>query len=187
MDELKNENLNDEEGIDEGFQIDTPAIADWAIQKVREEQDRMALYRQAVEERIKTMQEELQKEERKSEGRTTWLKFKLNEYLDHVPARKTKTKVSLKLPSGTIERKMETFDYIPTSGQKDIKTNTKVLEWVKENVANANEMVEQKESLKWKEFKENLQIIGDDVFYKPTGEMVDVLSIVKNPIKIEVK
>lgn len=190
MDDFKNLNLEDFEENDnlkEEFKIDDPMKADWAIGKIKEEQERMILYRKVAEEKINNLKRDLEEEQRKSDGRTLYLKFKLNEYLDNVPAKKTKTKMSLKLPNGTIERKFETKDFVLNNGKKDIKSNEEVIKWVKDNIEKSEDFIDITETIKWGELKKDLKIIGNDVFYEPTGELVDVLSVMVNPIKIEVK
>ena len=151
---------------------------DWAIEQVIEEQERFKLYEQAINHKIEKLKEDLLQEKEKSENRTSWLRFKLGEYIkrDDVPAKDTKTQMSLKLPSGTIKFIKSKLDYD--------RDDDELLEYCKEN---ATDFIKIKESVNWIEFKKHLEIKNDIVINKDTGEIIDGINVIEVVPKIEIK
>ena len=172
------ENIEEEDKKE--FTIDTPNKADWAIEQVIAEQQRFAMYEQVVNSKIEQLKEDLLKEKTASENRTSWLRFKLGDYLhrDDVPAKDTKTQLSLKLPSGSVVFKKSKIEF-----HKDDKA---LLEYCKEN---AKEYVktETKESVAWGELKKNLVVNDGMVLDGITGEIVEGVEALDSIPKIEVK
>lgn len=160
------------------FIITAPEQADWAIEQVIEEQERFKLYEQAINHKIEKLKEDLLQEKEKSENRTSWLRFKLGEYIkrDDVPAKDTKTQMSLKLPSGTIKFIKSKLDYD--------RDDDELLEYCKEN---ATDFIKIKESVNWVEFKKHLEIKNDIVINKDTGEIIDGINVIEVVPKIEIK
>lgn len=168
------------------FIIDDVGKADWAINKINEEQCRFALFEQATNNKIDNLKAQLEDERNKLETKTSFLKFKLNDYLDTIPAKTTKTKKYLKLPSGTITRKFATTKIATLSGDVGAKLNSneKLIKWCKDNGV---DVIKATESVDWSTLKNSLVEVGDNVVYSPTGEICDVLQVINEPIKVEVK
>ena len=84
-----------------------------------------------------------------------------------------------KLPSGTLKLKKSKVEL---DHDKD-----KLLEYVKEN--KLVDFIKTSESLKWAEFKKQLDIQGNTIVNKETGEIIetDGLSIVEKPCSFEVE
>lgn len=204
LQDLDLEELNEQE--DKTWSIDSVELANWTIKKILEEQQRLDLYEQATNSEIKILKENLAKEKDASEGRTSWLRFKLSEWLDTQPAKATKTKKSLKLPSGIISVSFEKEDFKPLDAKK-INDSEVLLEYCTEN---AKEFVETKQSVTWGELKKNLAISGNEeikadvvdmesgeviekivpphtVYNKNTMEVVGCIGVEYVPKKIEVK
>ena len=76
LDELKSED-NDQSD----FIIKDATMANWAINKVVEEQKRFGLYEEVAKAEMQRIKEELAEEKRKSEARTSFLRIKLGDYL----------------------------------------------------------------------------------------------------------
>lgn len=158
------------------FEIDNANVADWAIEKIKEEEARIALFVQVANEKIEDLKTKIADETRKSEGRTGYLKHKLAEYLDRddVPAKQTKTKKTLTLPSGKIDVIFPKKTIIARNG-KDIKTNENLINYCKEN---SPEFIATKESIKWADFKKVLTIDSDgNVIDTLTGEFLSDLTV----------
>lgn len=204
LQELDLDELNEQE--DKTWAISDVGMANWAIKKILEEQQRLEIYEEATKSEIEMLKEKLTKEKALSESRTSWLRFKLNEWLDTQPAKTTKTKKSLRLPSGTISRVFEKETFKPLDAKR-INDSNKVLEYCAEN---AQEFIETKQSVTWAELKKNLEISGDKeiktdvvdmdsgeviekvvpphtVYNKNTMEVVDCIGVEYVPAKIEVK
>jgi deoxyribodipyrimidine photolyase len=180
MENYEDITLDDFEESEEGkkeFTLDTPEKVDWAIEQIIDEQKRFELYEQAINGKIEKLKCELVNEKEASGHRTSWLRFKLGEYLqrDDVPAKNTKTQLSLKMPSGTIK-------YIKSKSEF-IKDDDVLLKFCKEN---NSEFIKTKESVNWKDFKTTLNIVGNDVF-NADGVIVDGITIEDTVPKVEVK
>lgn len=180
MENYEDITLDDFEESEEGkkeFTLDTPEKVDWAIEQIIDEQKRFELYEQAINGKIEKLKCELVNEKEASGHRTSWLRFKLGEYLqrDDVPAKDTKTQLSLKMPSGTVK-------YIK-SKPEFIKDDNILLNFIKEN---DSEFIKTKESVNWKDFKTTLNIVGNDVF-NADGVIVDGITIEDTVPKVEVK
>jgi hypothetical protein len=180
MENYEDITLDDFEESEEGkkeFTLDTPEKVDWAIEQIIDEQKRFELYEQAINGKIEKLKCELVNEKEASGHRTSWLRFKLGEYLqrDDVPAKDTKTQLSLKMPSGTVK-------YIK-SKPEFIKDDNILLNFIKEN---DSEFIKTKESINWKDFKTTLNIVGNDVF-NADGVIVDGITIEDTVPKVEVK
>ena len=185
---LKEDNFNtnleleDFEGEQEekqtGFVINSPQKADWAIEKVKEEQERLAMYEQTINDKINNLKEDLEKEKQLSEGRTSWLRFKLGEYLHRpeVPAKDTKTSLSLKLASGTIKFTKPKNDFV--------RDDNALIQYLKDNNKG---FVKTEEKVEWEELKKTLEIKDDLVLDKNTGELIEGISVEMTVPKIEVK
>lgn len=166
----------DNEENTEEFIIDTAGKADWAIEKIREEETRLNLFIQVANDKIEQLKEKIDEETRKSENRTGYLKVKLAEYLDRddVPAKQTKTKKTLTLPSGKIDVIFPKRTIVATNG-KDIKSNENLINYCKEN---APEFIKSKESVDWAGFKKVLTIDDDgNVVDSLTGEYLTDLTV----------
>ena len=176
--DMKLEDFEEREEDKNEFVIDSPEKADWSIEQVLDEQKRLELYEQAVNYKIEKLKDDLLKEKENSEHRTSWLRFKLGEYLkrEDVPAKDTKTQLSLKLPSGTVKFVKAKMDYD--------KHDDELLEYCKEN---ATDFIKVKESVNWAELKKHLEIKDDMVLNKDTGEIVEGIDVVEVVPKIEVK
>lgn len=175
LDEFETEDGEDKK---KEFTIDSVNKADWAIEKVKEEQYRLDMYEQTIKSKIDRLKEDLVKEKQLSEGRTSWLRFKLGEYLHRpeVPAKDTKTLLSLKLASGTIKF---------TKSKNDFVRNDKALiQYLKDNNKG---FVKTEEKVEWGKLKKTLEIKDDLVFDKNTGELIEGINVEMTVPKIEVK
>ena len=91
---------------------DSPEKADWAIEKIKECRERRDLYIAAAENRIAQLKDQIEQSKEDCDSQTSYLMGALDNYLDMVPAKKSKTQISLDLPSGKIVRKLEHPDHV---------------------------------------------------------------------------
>lgn len=160
---------------EQGFAIDNECKADWAIERIKEERQRLELFEQAARSRIEELEQKILLQKEKCDQRTAILLEALNAYLDTAPAKKTKTQYSLELPSGKLVRKLSKTDY-----QKDDK---KLLMYLGEN---APEYVKMKPEALWGEFKKYLTIVDGQVMRTDTGEILDCVSVIEKPSTFDI-
>ena len=160
----------------EGWHIDSPSAADWAIEQVLAERRRRDLYIEAAETRIDEYMQKIQVAKEDCERRTSFLISELDRYLDTAPARETKTQVSLALPAGRLVR--------TKAKQEFQRAGDALLAYVK---ACAPEYVRVKEEVAWNELKQDLAITGDAAVRRSTGEVVPGITVVKKPASFEIK
>lgn len=145
---------------EESFKITDDGKADWALEiiaKERAERDRLI---ELCDSKIKELEERKEQYEKQCANRTSWLETKLLEYFDTVERKKTKTKESYKLVSGTLVLKKP---------KAKIKHDDAVLI---EQLA-GTEFVENVPKIKWADYKKQLEIVGDEVIDTETGEVVE--------------
>ena len=187
LNEFNEEYVENEE---KEFRIDSPELANWAIKKVKEEQDRLKDYEVAIQSEIDRLKGKLEYEKTKSNNSTSWLRHKLNEYLDldTVKPKKTKTKMSIELPYGKIVRQLPKLVMVSTYGEKTLRKDKKLLEWVKSNESTSNKylITETTELVNWSELKKSLTI-KDGMIVTDDGEIVECLNIIEEPMKVEVE
>ena len=166
----------DQEPIKEGFKIDSPEKADWAINKIKAERSRRDMFIQVANGKISALQQQIKDATERCNNDTSFLLQELSNYMELAPAKETKTQKTLILPSGKMIKKFAKVDYC-----KDDKA---LLEYVKEA---APELVKVTEKPDWAELKKDLEIQGDVVIRKSTGEIVDCITIEQKPESFDVE
>ena len=164
------------ENTETAWVCDSPEKADWAIEKIKEIRARRDLFINVAEQKINTLKEQIEEQERSCENQESFFAEALNQYLDTVPAKKTKTQISLELPAGKIVRKISRPDFA--------KDDAKLLEYLKES---SPDFVSWTPKVKWADFKKSLQIQGDAVVRTDTGEILDCIRVEMSPERIEIK
>lgn len=179
LDELTSENNEQSD-----FIIKDATMANWAINKVVEEQKRFGLYEEVAKAEMQRIKEELAEEKRKSEARTSFLRIKLGDYLERedVPAKTTKTQKTLTLPAGTIKKKLPHMEYCAIDADKP--NNSPQLIKLLQDIAPV--FIKTETSVNWGEFKKELSFDENrTVIYNPTGEIIECMSL--NYVPAEVK
>lgn len=179
LDELTSENNEQSD-----FIIKDATMANWAINKVVEEQKRFGLYEEVAKAEMQRIKEELAEEKRKSEARTSFLRIKLGDYLERedVPAKTTKTQKTLTLPAGTIKKKLPHMEYYAIDADKP--NNSPQLIELLQDIAPV--FIKTETSVNWGEFKKELSFDENrTVIYNPTGEIIECMSL--NYVPAEVK
>lgn len=161
----------DEKAERPAWRITDDECADWAVAKIAEERAELARIKALADEKISRIMEKVQEAEKRYENGTAYLTSKLLEYFNAVPHKKTKTTESYRLLSGTLKMKL--------GGVTMKQDDKKLLEYLKAS-GNAD-MIKTTEAPKWGEYKKRLEIIGDHIVDKTTGELVEGVEAIENP------
>ena len=167
-------NMND---METNFCIDSPEKADWAIRKIKEDKQRHDVYVSTCENEIAFLQEKIKKADEKLEMDTAYLEEQLNQFLDVLPAKETKTQLSFELPNGKMVRKKATQTFEKTEELLGYCEET-APEYVKEKIT---------KTVDWVALKKNLIVENGAVVNKETGEIVEGVNVVEKPESFEVK
>lgn len=160
--------------LNEQFGITNDNLADWAVRKIKEEEaerDRLITIAKA---QISDLEAQIQDLTEKCDNKTAFLKSKLSQYFSTVPHKETKTQESYKLLSGTLVYKKPS--------QKIIHKDDDLIKTL-----DGTEYVEVKRSLKWGEYKKNLNIVDGQVIDTSTGEIVDACTVEDVPASFDIK
>ncbi|MBO5863510.1 MAG: host-nuclease inhibitor Gam family protein [Paludibacteraceae bacterium] len=145
--------------------------ADWAVRKIADERAELARIKELADAQIARIMDKVVAADKRCENGTRFLTSKLAEYFETVPHKQTKTKHTYRLLSGTLARKI---------GGTTMKQNTeKLLEYLK--ASGNDDMIKLTEEPKWGEFKKRLEIVGDQIIDKDTGELVEGVELVGKP------
>lgn len=157
------------------FVITDAGAADWAIRTIKEERARRDLFIEAANAQIAELQQKTKEVEEACDRETSFLLFKLNEYLSSAPYKKAKTQISLDLPSGKLVRKLPAQDF-----ERDDELLIKTFK--------GTAYVEETPKLKWKELKATLIVLeSGDVANSETGEIIEGIKAIENPETFDVK
>ena len=151
-----------------GFEIDSDDKAEWALQKIEENQKEFDRLSKLAENQIEQIKLKLEKAKTQNENSRCFFTEKLKTYFNNVEHKKTKTQESYKLLSGTLVMK---------KGKDKIeKDDDELLIFIKQN--NLNDFIKTKESVSWSDFKKGLFIKTKEVEDAETGEVVEVKCVV---------
>lgn len=162
---------------EEGFCIDNDKTADWAVRKVKAEQEEYERLKEIAEAEIEDIRERLAAAEQRMKNRTAYLTGLLRVYFEDCPRKVTKTTEKYQLLSGCL--------VYTKPKQTIVQDETKLLEWLKES--GRTEYIRTEEKAAWGEFKKTLCIVGEDVVVDETGEIVPCVEIVTKEGSFEVK
>lgn len=153
------------------WRIADDACADWAVCKIAEERAELNRIKALADEQISRIMDKVEAAEKRYQNGTAFLTSKLAEYFQTVPHKKTKTKHSYRLLSGTLSMKI---------GGVTMKQNDeKLLEYLR---SSGNEdLIQTTEKPKWGEFKKRLEIVGGVVIDQNTGEIVEAVEVITKP------
>lgn len=159
------------------FVIDSDSKADWALQKIAEEQSEYDRLNALAEEQISEIKAKIEAEKQRFDNKTRFLKGALNVYFMNVPHKETKTQESYKLLSGSLVMKKAT--------QKMVKDDAKLLEYFHNN--EMQEFIKTEEKPAWAEFKKNCAIVDGNVVDTSTGEIVTGVAVEDVPEQFDIK
>lgn len=161
------------------FKIREDSTAEWALGKIKEateERDRLL-------DLVKEKEEELARKKAeivdKYVQETSYLKHCLQEYMDTVKCKSTKTQDTYQLLSGKLIRKKPTTEYTVNSEE--------LLAWLAES--GRNDLIKTETSPRWGELKKLLT--GDPetgaVMIEETGELVEGVKATATDPKFDIK
>ena len=183
LDELESIDMNmftAEHAEPEGNQpwrIADDSATDWAVQKIAEERAELARIEVLAAEQIARINEKVEAARRRCENGTAFLTSKLAEFFETVPHKETKTKHSYRLLSGTLAKKL--------GGATMEKDDDKLLEHLRSS--GNTQYIQQTEKPMWGEYKKRLEIQGELVIDKQTGEIVDGVKVIEKPATFSVE
>lgn len=162
--------IDDFLGIDEEkkevWVVKDDVTADWCLDKIAESMIAIRRFEMTVNAKISQLQLNLKKEKERASREVEFFESKLREYFEQVEdkAKETKTQKVYKLPSGSLKIKKEvtSFDY----------DKVKLLEYAEKE--KLEDLIKVTKDFKWADFKKNLEIKGESIINKETGEIVEI-------------
>lgn len=175
MDEKYEEEF--EKDIAETFIIDNDSKAEWAIKKIKEaqdEHDRILALITEEEQKLALRKDQIAK---KLESDTSYLKYLLNNYMQTVTCKESKTQKTYQLLSGKLVYKY--------GGTEWVKDDDAMLAWAKKDMP---ELVKVKESVDWAALKKTISVTDNgEVITETTGEVLDFIHPEKKPDSMDIK
>ena len=157
------------------FTIDSDKKADWAIGKIKEEQENTNRLRQIAMSKIAELQNKIKELDERAERRTGNLKALLMDYMQTVkPTKQTKTQTQYELLSGKLVWKKQQPMY-----ERD---EAKLLAWAE---TTAPELVKVKKEVSWADLKKQADVSGDKLLLD--GEIIPGVTVVEREDVFEVQ
>ena len=156
----------------EEWRITDALAADWALDKIREAKAEYAQKEMIVREKIRQLEEWLEKEQEKRDRTVNFFTSKLLDFFETAPKRKTKTQEIFELPSGKLRKKYQ--------GPKFERDDEALLKWIKKNDINAHLYIKVKETPDWAKFKTTIKVAGEYAV-DANGEIIDGIRVVERP------
>ena len=170
----------------QGFTIDNDRTADWALERILEEEADSERFIGSCRDKMAFIQAQIEQEILRYESKTAFLRSQLFAYMQNVKTRETKTQLSYRLPSGELHFKKPTLEYI--------RDDAAILAYCE---ASAPEFVKIVKSLAWAELKKRLDkvqvdatgaVVSDDALRAQyvavdteTGEFVPGITVTEKP------
>lgn len=168
------------ENVVQAFTIGNDVEADNVLEEIRDleiEYNRMEMLAKG---KIEIIQAELQKKKEKMQKEVDYRKGMLMAYFKTITPKESKTQAKYKLLNGDLVVKKATL--------KIVHDDKQILAWAESAAPEVVKEVVTKK-LDWLGFKSDLQIVGNDLVRKSTGEVVECpgLGVVEEPAKFEIK
>ena len=160
---------------EEQFAITTDESAEWALNKIREEQAEAQRIINVCNSQILRYQQEIKKNQDALEQKTSGLKTLLFDYFQTVPKKKTKTQETYALPSGKLKLKFPAPKYV--------QDDEKLVKWLES--AGMTEYVKVTKTGKWGELKKLSKTVGENVVID--GEVIDGVKAEERPPVFDVE
>jgi len=164
----------------ETWRIKNDEEADWWIEIHQEKLAEVRRLRMQLENKIAFYQEKLDKVIKEEEAIIERRDSKLLEYfetLDKKDMKKTKTMLKYRLPSGELVMKFP--------GPEFKRDNEALVKWLEDN--QMDEYVEIKKQPKWGELKKKTKVVGNNVVFEDTGEVVEGIEVMERPAEFIVE
>jgi hypothetical protein len=168
----------DENEAPESFCIDTDALANWAIKKIKAEQAEHDRLQKLIDEEREELQKKQEEIDKQLESKTAYFRSLLYGYFQTVEHKETKTQESYKLLSGSLVYKKPAVTIVRPDDEKLVA--------YLEN-AGREDMVETKKTAKWGEVKKTLTISYDGQVISEDGEILDFITTEEKAGEFNVK
>ena len=156
------------------------ALADEIVERVKENEQQKARFKEIADDRIRKIEEQLEQQVSKLDNWIEQDKFTLLQIADLSKTKETKTQRKLELLAGDVVIKKSVY--------KLKNDNAKILESIK---STRKDLIKTKTetTLDWAGLKKELQVVGQTIIYKETGEVVDIdgLGLEEVPEIVQVK
>ena len=157
------------------FTIDSDKKADWAIGKIKEEQENTNRLRLIATSKIVELQSRIKELDERTERRTGNLKAMLMDYMQTVkPTKQAKTQTQYELLSGKLVWKKQQPLY-----ERD---EAALLAWAE---TTAPELVKVKKEVSWADLKKQADVSGDKLLLD--GEIIPGVTVVEREDVFEVQ
>lgn len=164
--------------IDEKFKVADDKTADWALRQIKADNDEFERLDKLAADQIAELNEKRKELKEKYGKKTSYLRSLLCEYFMSVPHKSTKTQETYKLLSGSLVMKK--------ASQKIIHDDEKLLAYL-DQFEDSENYIKVERSIKWSEFKKELEIMDGKVVDKETGEIVDGCAVEEIPVSFDIK
>lgn len=158
------------------FVIDNDTKADWAICKIKEEQDEAQRLIKLAEDKINELKEKIEQINQNFENKTSYLKSQLTNYISTVKTKSTKTQETYKLLSGTLVRKFSKTKMVPDREQ--------LAAWAEEN--GYQNYIKVKKDIAWSDFSKTLTIVDNNAVDE-NGQIIDAIQVIQEDYKLDIK
>ena len=176
---LSDEFLNVQEEQKETWRVTDDLTADWCLDKIRDNKVEYDRFEMAVNAKMEQIEAKLQAEKAKMDNENSFFEAKLRQYFDTVETKDTKTLKKYSLPSGNLKLTKAKTTFACDKNKTLVDAKKKDL----------NDYIKQTESFQWGEFKKLLDVNGDKIVNKETGEIVELdgLSTVEKQAEFKVE
>src|SRR5659263_21147 len=164
-----------QEGVNEGFVIDTDIKANWAIKTIKEDTAEAQRLCNICRNEIMEYEQKIGNYKRNLESSTGYLKGMLQGYMETVESKETKTAFTYDLVDGKLKLKKATNEFV-----RDKET---LIKFFKDN--DLSDYIETKQEPKWGEFKKLIKVVGHKVVTED-GQVVEGVTVVEKPSEFEV-
>lgn len=172
MQEKLNDFIEKEEfNEDEGFRITDEGKADWAVRKIAENKQEIDRIKDFAKERIEQIKRWEESETESLENNIDFLESLLQEYLYNTEQKR------VKLPSGSV--------HIRKQQPKWVYNDDAVLKSLESS--KMDEFIRIKKEVNKAELRKNVEVVGNKVVNKETGEVIDGIEIVEREEKLNVR
>jgi len=164
----------------ENFIIDNDSKAEWALKKIKKEQEEYTRLKKLIDEASEELKEKEEQIKKNFENKTSYLTSKLAEYFDSIPLeakKNTKTQQTYKLLTGTLIKKKETIKLIPDKEE--------LIEWLESN--SKNEFIKTKKEVDWENLKKCAIVKNNNIIDTETGLIIKGIKIINYPEEFKLK
>lgn len=163
--------------LNENFSINDDNMADWALRKIKDEEDERYRLISIAQNQIDELKEKIDHINEVYDNKSKFLKSHLGLYFERVKKKETKTQKSYKLLSGSLVYKKPS--------QKINHNDDELLTYLEGSAQ--EEFIKVKKSVDWAEFKKQLVIQDGKVVDKELGVIIEGCTVEDVPASFDIK